>query len=542
MLPSKQGSFGTPGKPFSVSFSNASRKPPNIPQNARPRVSSSLRHRQHISHDDSEEEEEVPVAEEVTGFAMGGAISKNTASKKEPLVIKVESKNNWRDRPGTNRRGKNLLPQEVQAAGNVAVVETETPSMSYGLSLAPAKTATAGNVTDEKEADVPMEDAVPTSENDPRAPLTQDEIALQALIRESEGGDKVRRSDIVIASTTAGSRYDETSSFRADVATRPDQASLDAYDAVPVEEFGAALLRGMGWKEGQAIGRGNYGNTSAANEARVPQRRPGFLGIGAKDIGGAKGAEVEIGAWGKAAMRKGSRKGGDGSGNTEGVYMPVVMKSKMTGEHLTEEEFKLRQKEASERKANGRSDGHSSRPSTINGRDKGRTRRYDDESDSDRDRSRRHGKSSTSRQDRSLSSGAHDRRSRRYDDDDDDKRSSRDHRRYRDRADSDYKSRPRSRERSHRDSGHSRRGQDYHRTRDRDRDSDQPHHTSAFDKVFHHRHHSEQDGKPAPPQAKKESEIHKLEGDLKKDEQKLEDYIDKDEELEEQGKTYGVLT
>lgn len=457
MLPPKNGGSGTPGRsnPFAVSFSNTSRKPLNTPpQTARPRVSSSLRHHHHTSHDESDEEEDFSVAEEVTGFDMGGAISKNAPKEKEPLVIKVESRNNWRDRPGTNRRGRNLLPQEVQvqAAGNVAAVETETPSIAYGLSLAPTQNVSADGITRENEPDVAI-----VSEPEPRAPLTQDEIALQALICESEGGEQTRRSDLVIESTRTEGRYDESSSFRADVATRPDQASLDAYDAVPVEEFGAALLRGMGWKEGQAIGRENYGNTTAAKEARVPARRPGFLGIGAKDIGGAKGAEVEIGAWGKAAMRKGSRKGGDGSGSTEGVYMPVVMKSKTTGEHLTEEEFKLRQKEATERKANGRSDG----------RDKDRSRRYDDESDTDRDRRRRHDK----RRDRSRSSGAHDRR--RYEDDEDDgKRSSRDHRRYRDRDDSDYKSRRRSRDRGHRDSGYLRRDEDHRRTRDRDRDSD----------------------------------------------------------------------
>jgi G patch domain/KOW motif-containing protein len=36
----------------------------------------------------------------------------------------------------------------------------------------------------------------------------------------------------------------------------PEEASLDAYDSLPVEEFGAALLRGMGWIEGKGIGRG----------------------------------------------------------------------------------------------------------------------------------------------------------------------------------------------------------------------------------------------------------------------------------------------
>ncbi|OKL63871.1 Pre-mRNA-splicing factor spp2 [Talaromyces atroroseus] len=473
MVPRKEDDSGTPGKgkPFSVSFSTAPKRASNIPQNSRPH--SSLRQRpRHLTHHDdgSEEEDTDPVHEEVTGFdtSAGGAISKDAVSKdKGPLVIHVESKNNWRDRPGTNRRGKNLLPQEVQAAGKEAVVETETPSISYGLSLAPSNDIIQG-----KEADVSMVDAVSAPQS--REPLTQDEIALQALIRESEGGDKERRPDLVIESVNPEARYDETSSFRADVATRPDPASLDAYDAVPVEEFGAALLRGMGWKDGQAIGRGNYGNTSAANQVRIPQRRPGFLGIGAKDISGGKGAEVEIGAWGKAAMRKGSRKAGDGSGSAAGVYMPIVMKSKTTGEHLTEEEFKILQKEASEGKAREKLDGErSSHRSITNGRERDRdhrSHRYDDESDTDRERSRKYRKSYSSRRERSRSSGAHDRRSYRYDDDDRE-RSSRDTRRYRDRDDGDHR-RPISRDRSHRDQTHSKRDKDYHRTRDRHLDSD----------------------------------------------------------------------
>ena len=33
---------------------------------------------------------------------------------------------------------------------------------------------------------------------------------------------------------------------------QPDEA---AYDEIPIEQFGVAMLRGMGWKEGQGIGR-----------------------------------------------------------------------------------------------------------------------------------------------------------------------------------------------------------------------------------------------------------------------------------------------
>ena len=44
-------------------------------------------------------------------------------------------------------------------------------------------------------------------------------------------------------------------SFKDDVKTRPDETTMEDYEKIPVEEFGAALLRGLGWSEGQGIGR-----------------------------------------------------------------------------------------------------------------------------------------------------------------------------------------------------------------------------------------------------------------------------------------------
>lgn len=65
---------------------------------------------------------------------------------------------------------------------------------------------------------------------------------------------------------------------------------------------------------------------------------------------------------------------------------------------------------------------------------------------------------------------------------------------------------------------------------------------------MHHKHHQEgtgQSNESHPAQAKdpqkKESEIHKLEDDFKKDEQEFKNYLKKDEEMQEEGKEYGGL-
>jgi hypothetical protein len=43
--------------------------------------------------------------------------------------------------------------------------------------------------------------------------------------------------------------------FKTDMSNRPDVSSLADYDDVPVEDFGEAMLRGMGWSKGKSLGK-----------------------------------------------------------------------------------------------------------------------------------------------------------------------------------------------------------------------------------------------------------------------------------------------
>lgn len=70
---------------------------------------------------------------------------------------------------------------------------------------------------------------------------------------------------------------DDSEKFKRDVELRPQEADLAAYDDMPVEEFGKALLRGMGWKEGGAVGKSN----AAVVEPIQYIPRPEGLGLGA---------------------------------------------------------------------------------------------------------------------------------------------------------------------------------------------------------------------------------------------------------------------
>jgi hypothetical protein len=78
-----------------------------------------------------------------------------------------------------------------------------------------------------------------------------------------------------------------------------------------VEEFGKALLRGLGWDEGQGIGRKRQ-----LVEAKQGVRRPERLGLGAAPAAPAPAESKrprKMGELGFGASRRGGRLGGGGT-------------------------------------------------------------------------------------------------------------------------------------------------------------------------------------------------------------------------------------
>jgi len=70
----------------------------------------------------------------------------------------------------------------------------------------------------------------------------------------------------------------DTNDDHLDVTRRAEQSTMDDYENVPIEEYGLAMLRGMGWKPGEGIG----GYKKAVVAILDPQCRPKGLGLGAQ--------------------------------------------------------------------------------------------------------------------------------------------------------------------------------------------------------------------------------------------------------------------
>lgn len=293
-----------------------------------------------------DEDEAPPIHESVTGFASDGAILSAPLQTKEQLIIKNAGNGDWRKRG----RGRNILPKEPQTQKAVkldsgaAIVEKDEVSKASGLQFAEPGTTSTANEGHQNGV------AEPDAHVEPVKERTEDEVALQALLN-AGSDERISNAVILQAENSLTGPIDEAEDFRADIASRPDSCTLDEYAAMPVEEFGMALLRGMGARrkaKGEVI---DYGQTNGSSAAapKVREPRQGYLGIGAK---AAPGTEAELGAWGKADMRKGMKKG-----TGEGLYTPVLLRDKRTGEMLTEEELETRKQEAKERiKENGQED------------------------------------------------------------------------------------------------------------------------------------------------------------------------------------------
>ncbi|KAI6711906.1 hypothetical protein JHW43_005571 [Diplocarpon mali] len=275
------------------------------------------RPRTHFGHDSDSEDDRHKTAgkhESVTGFGAHGAEleDKEPKGRGGELVIKRIPNRDWR---GEARRrqngGRDLLPKEerarrdAQEAGgakvdDVDVVNGDEGAIQWGLSV--RKRVAAGEDRDGGTEAHPQDQdsAAETREGDTGAPAgsrTADEEALAALL----GVDtKTKGPDLVITSVMPLSEHE---AYKAAVLAAPDVSTLEDYERVPVEEFGAALLRGMGWK-GEKVAK-----------PKDVKRRQNLLGLGAKELDGAE----ELGAWvQKSDVKRLKPVGGAGTGGFNG--------------------------------------------------------------------------------------------------------------------------------------------------------------------------------------------------------------------------------
>ncbi|KAF2440922.1 hypothetical protein P171DRAFT_434656 [Karstenula rhodostoma CBS 690.94] len=392
---------------------------------------------------DDDEPEDTDAKQEITGWdaAEGGAVDANKKEEpKGPRVIPALPNRDWREVAQKRQLARTGAPPPAENSNGDNAAQLEQPQMAFGLTT-----------FDKETVPEPMDVDGDVKPEDNRT----EEEKLQAEAFEALVNGKPKDQAVIPIS--------EEEAFENDMRDAPDAPDLAAYEATPIEGFGAALLRGMGWKDGDSLSK----DKKLAAKPKEVKRRPALLGIGANPDAAVG---VELGEW--AGPKRGAKKAIQ--------YNPVALKNKRTGEIITEEELKERLAKQ------GAADAQAERNNTFVGddndddederrREKRRERKERDRRDDDYDSERRKGKSRRRDRDDDNSDRDRDRDRRRekkyaeYEDLD------RDHRRdkkYRD-DDYDYDDRKREKRRereSHRDRSRSPYDDDRReRRRERDR-------------------------------------------------------------------------
>lgn len=268
-----------------------------------------------------------------------------------PLVIPALKNKDWRELARKRRTAGQYIPPSAAAQtgadGSVGGLGTRDSINSgpvlQGLQIR-GKQTNDQEMKEEEEEGVKME--VVEEE------LTEDELALRAILSGNAQSGDGPLIDIIPTPAT------EDDAYKQDVDELPEPATLNDYDRIPVSQFGAAMLRGMGWKEGQAASRKPG---KGIVEPYLPSARPALLGIGAK--------EQEVYDDGSKKNLKPKRQ--------DRKYVPLVK--------VAREGSEKRERSVSPRRATDSA--RSSRRSSPDRRnEKDRSSRRDD----DRDRDRRH--------------------------------------------------------------------------------------------------------------------------------------------------------
>ncbi|ENN72098.1 G-patch domain and KOW motifs-containing protein [Dendroctonus ponderosae] len=108
-----------------------------------------------------------------------------------------------------------------------------------------------------------LEDLRPDSE------LSEQELAARQLIKEAkarlENGSAPSGHKVTVLPLTEPPLEGEK------------EPTLEDYESVPINDYGLALLRGMGWTEGMPIGK----KAAKGTQLQAPEQRPKGLGLGA---------------------------------------------------------------------------------------------------------------------------------------------------------------------------------------------------------------------------------------------------------------------
>lgn len=296
----------------------------------------------------------------------------------------------------------------------------ESVATTNGTTMSTTTTSTTSTTTTSTSFIKPDPDAPPPP------PLTLEQQALQAILAGETTESKVAKAQaemVIRLEETRRNPWSEEDALQRDLTELPEVSTEDDYRAVPIEAFGAAMLRGMGWDP----------KSEENTKVHVPKPRPGQLGLGATPMNeivppshgkASKGKKKEEyakrsgrGFNASGVMVKREIGNGNGTGSENGGSGAVTPNGNGSGaSRRTSPEY---DSDASRRRRRDDEDGEtgsgreSKRREYDRDRDRDRSQRYRDsarEKETEEERARRKARERERERDRDSDTGDRDRR------------------------------------------------------------------------------------------------------------------------------------
>ncbi|KAI1824942.1 hypothetical protein F4861DRAFT_226104 [Xylaria intraflava] len=261
----------------SSSRTNRSRQPPSA---------LGKRQRQNALHQDSEsgdDDETVGKHEAVTTIGTdttsGGSDVPVSKRRNKEFVIGSQKNKDWKADLKT-RRQERATPSHLSSMNDHTVEfapADQDKDTTWGLNVSKkpsqGEPSSPGDKTEKQKRN--SDATTPT----PRSPKDADKDAMDALL-----GKRRSVQHLVIKNTaiTSKPQFSEERAYQRGIQEASEVSTIDEYGEIPDGEFGAAMLRGMGWK-GEEFGA----------KPKEVKRRPHLMGLGSKEDEEIRQGEVD---------------------------------------------------------------------------------------------------------------------------------------------------------------------------------------------------------------------------------------------------------
>ncbi|KAI1477337.1 DExH-box splicing factor binding site-domain-containing protein [Daldinia eschscholtzii] len=272
------------GAPSSSTSTNGAKKQSHV----QPPSTLGKRHRQHVlNHDsDSASDDEASGRHEAI-TSIGDDVSESDAKRRNlktdksgranaPYVITGHKNRDWKAELKAQRSTKGETPLRRTESGDSAERDPadQDKQIKWGLTVTKKSVQGTENLDESpsKDQGPATNDREETNRDDePAASKDEDNDAIDALL----GKKRKSAKDLVIEGESRHSTpttLSEQDAYRRRMEEAAEVSTIEEYDQIPEGEFGAAMLRGMGWN----------GEERGAKPKEV-KRRPNLMGLGSKE-------------------------------------------------------------------------------------------------------------------------------------------------------------------------------------------------------------------------------------------------------------------